>query len=150
MPSPFKRPESVLVVVCTVAGEVLLLRRRWPADFWQSVTGSLQWEETEPLQAARRELWEETGLGSDAPLEDCGQRNCFPILPPWRSRYGDAADNIEHVFRVVLPARRPIRLNPSEHSESQWLLREAAAAKATSYTNRAAIAQHAPTASAQQ
>ncbi|HEX6549558.1 MAG TPA: dihydroneopterin triphosphate diphosphatase, partial [Gammaproteobacteria bacterium] len=34
----FKRPESVLVVIYTSRGEVLQLRRREPADFWQSVT----------------------------------------------------------------------------------------------------------------
>lgn len=146
MPSPWKRPESVLVVVCTAAGEVLLLRRRQPVDFWQSVTGSLKWEETEPLQAARRELWEETGLGPELRLEDCHRRNRFPILPPWRSRYGDAVDNIEHVFRVVLPARQPVRLNPAEHSEFQWLPWRAAAAKAASYTNQEAIMEYVPTA----
>ncbi|MGD8932832.1 MAG: NUDIX domain-containing protein, partial [Chromatiales bacterium] len=49
----YKRPESVLVVVYTAGGEVLLLRRTRPRDFWQSVTGSLHWGES-PRQAARR------------------------------------------------------------------------------------------------
>jgi len=48
------------VVVYTVTDEVLALRRRQPPDFWQSVTGSLRWDETDPLDAARRELFEET------------------------------------------------------------------------------------------
>jgi dATP pyrophosphohydrolase len=144
MPPPYKRPESVLVVVYTLAGEVLVLRRRWPADFWQSVTGSLQWEETEPLQAACRELQEETGLGAGLEVVDCGLTNRFPILPAWQVRYGDARENIEHVFRVALPARLPVCLHPEEHSEYQWLLREAAAAKVSSYTNRDAILQLAP------
>ena len=52
----FKRPESVLVVVYTRTGKVLLLKRADDPDFWQSVTGSLLWEETEPRQAAAREL----------------------------------------------------------------------------------------------
>ncbi|MCK7576881.1 MAG: NUDIX domain-containing protein [Chromatiales bacterium] len=29
------------------------------------MTGSLRWEETDPLDAARRELYEETGLGEE-------------------------------------------------------------------------------------
>jgi dATP pyrophosphohydrolase len=136
-----KRPESVLVVVYTAAGEVLVLRRRWPADFWQSVTGSLRWDEAQPILAARRELQEETGLGTEVELISCGIINCFPILPAWQARYGAARENTEYVFRAVLPDRLPITLNPEEHSEYLWLPRRAAAAKVTSYTNRDAILQ---------
>jgi dATP pyrophosphohydrolase len=141
MSSPrHKRPESVLVVVYTAAAEVLVLLRRQPPDFWQSVTGSLRWEETDPLDAARRELREETGLGDEVMVVDCGTVNRFPILPPWRHRYApDATENIEHVFRVLLPERRPIVLNPAEHGEYEWLPRAVAAARVASYTDRDAI-----------
>lgn len=136
----YKRPESVLVVVYTAAGEVLVLRRRQPPDFWQSVTGSLRWDETEPLAAARRELGEETGLGDEVEIVACGVTNRFPILPAWRHRYApNVTENVEHVFRVLLPERRPILLNPAEHGEYQWLPRAAAAAKVASWTNRDAI-----------
>lgn len=139
----FKRPESVLVLVCTEAGEVLLLRRRTPDDFWQSVTGSLKWDET-PMQAARRELFEETGLRPEldpaAELIDCLVCNRFPILPAWRARYAsDVDENVEHVFRVVYPVRPSIRIDPAEHLEYRWLDRAGAAALASSYTNRDAI-----------
>ncbi len=136
----YKRPESVLVVVYTAADEVLVLLRRQPPDFWQSVTGSLRWEETDPLDAARRELREETGLSDEAEVVDCGVINRFPILPAWRQRYApNVAENVEHVFRVLLPERRPILLNPAEHGEYQWLPRAVAAAKVASWTNRDAI-----------
>ncbi|MDS4068074.1 MAG: dihydroneopterin triphosphate diphosphatase [Candidatus Competibacter sp.] len=136
----YKRPESVLVVVYTAAGEVLVLRRRQPPDFWQSVTGSLRWDETDPLDAARRELREETGLGDEAEIVACGVVNRFPILPPWRHRYApDAEENVEHVFRILLPERRPVVLNSVEHSEHEWLARAMAAARVASWTNRDAI-----------
>ena len=139
-PLRYKRPESVLVVVYTAADEVLVLLRRQPPDFWQSVTGSLRWDETDPLDAARRELREETGLGDAVEVVDCGATNRFPILPPWRHRYAPAvAENVEHVFRVCLPERWPITLNPAEHGEYQWLPRATAAAKVASWTNRDAI-----------
>jgi dATP pyrophosphohydrolase len=141
----FKRPQSVLVVVYTVEAEVLVLRRRQPADFWQSVTGSLKWEETDPFQAARRELLEETGLGEGVEVVDCDLTYRFPILPEWRHRYAPQdQENTEYVFRAELPGRRLIRLNPQEHSEYLWLPREEAAARVTSWTNRAAILRWVP------
>ena len=62
MPQPFKRPESVLVVVTTRAGKVLLLRRADHPEFWQSITGSMEWGDEQPVEAAARELREETGI----------------------------------------------------------------------------------------
>jgi dihydroneopterin triphosphate diphosphatase len=135
-----KRPESVLVVVMTRGGEALMLRRTRPSDFWQSVTGSLRWNES-PLDAARRELTEETGLHPcDGRLIDLHRGERFPILPAWRARYARGVHyNREHWFVLVLPGRRLIRLNSAEHLEHRWLAAPRAAARATSWTNRNAI-----------
>ena len=51
----YRRPESVLIVIHTEGGEFLLLERRRPPGFWQSVTGSLEWGEFAD-RAARREV----------------------------------------------------------------------------------------------
>jgi dihydroneopterin triphosphate diphosphatase len=133
----YKRPESVLVIVYTTTGEVLMLQRVEPADFWQSVTGSLQWGET-AAAAARRELQEETGIDRE-PL-DCRHSNRFPIHPAWRRRYApEVTTNHEHVFRVECPVRPAVTLNPLEHSAYRWLPREAAAGLASSWTDREAL-----------
>ena len=136
-PTGYKQPQSVLVVVATEGGEALLLRRRQPADFWQSVTGSLDWGES-PAAAAPRELREETGI--DAVPAATGRVNRFAILPAWRARYHpDVVENEEHVYVVRLAGRVALRLAPDEHVEAAWLARDAAVAKASSWTDRAAL-----------
>ena len=143
----FKRPESVLVVVYTIAGDVLRLLRREPAGFWQSVTGSLLENET-PLKAALREVREETGLDTGMDLSDSGIVNRYPIHPAWRHRYSpEVQENIEYVFSLPLPAPTDIRLSPGEHLECRWLPRDEAAALASSATDRAAILALVPPAS---
>ena len=133
-----RRPESVLVVVYTADGRVLVLRRVHPPGFWQSVTGSLQPGES-PAAAARREVVEETGF-DPAGLEDCGRVRHFPIAPAWRARYGaDATHNREHEFRLRLAVPREPQLAPGEHDHARWCPRGQALALASSWTNRAAI-----------
>ena len=136
---PCKRPESVLVVIYTDQGEVLMLNRTHPRGFWQSVTGSLKWGET-PRQAAERELLEETGLYHHGRLQDAQHTERFTILPAWRGRFAPSVHyNREHLFYFRLPNRRLIRLNPREHGELRWLEASQAARKASSWTNRKAI-----------
>ena len=136
--SGFRRPESVLVVVCTAGGEVLLLERARPAGWWQSVTGSLDEAET-PAEAAARELGEETGLVARG-LEDLCLQARFPIHPDWRHRYAPGvSENLEHAFAVRLPGRRDIRLEDGAHVGFAWLPADEAVARATSWTDRQAI-----------
>lgn len=135
----FKRPESVLVVVFTRAGEVLLLKRCDHPDFWQSVTGSLHREEP-PWAAARREVREETGLEAGDDLVDHGRDFTFEIIEAWRHRYAPGVRyNREHLFSLALSDRRPVRIDPREHAAYTWLPRADAADKVWSWTNREAI-----------
>jgi dATP pyrophosphohydrolase len=126
-------------VVYTAAGEILMLRRTHPEGFWQSVTGSLEWGES-AIQAARRELYEETGIQAGGALADLACEETFPILPVWRARYGPSArSNTEHWFALMLPFRRQPRLHPKEHAEYRWVSHAQALRLASSWTNRKAI-----------
>ena len=50
---PYKRPVSVLVVIHHQHQQFLMLQRVDNAEFWQSVTGSLEADET-PWETAAR------------------------------------------------------------------------------------------------
>ena len=127
----------MLVVVYTAGGDVLMLQRREPPDFWQSVTGSLEPGES-AVDAATRELQEETGL--QLTVTDCHCINRFSIHPAWRARYApDVSENTEHVFRVALPVPCEVTMNPDEHLAYRWVPAQQAARLASSSTNRDAI-----------
>jgi dATP pyrophosphohydrolase len=133
-----KRPESVLVVVHTPTLECLLLERLRPRGFWQSVTGTLRWDET-PAECAARELHEETGLDASA-LRDAQVQRTFPILPAWRERYAPHVDsNLEHRWYLEVAAVQAVRFEPREHSAYLWLPIDAAIDKVASWTNREAL-----------
>lgn len=137
-----KIPESVLVVIHTTDGQVLLLERADRPGFWQSVTGSLDAPDEAPCTAARREVQEETGLmaGGAGPLHDLGIHNRYEIYAHWRHRYAPGVThNTEHVFALALPAPVPVRLAPREHLTHAWLAWEEAARRCFSPSNADAI-----------
>jgi dATP pyrophosphohydrolase len=136
----YKRPESVLVVVYTRTNKVLLLRRNDRPDFWQSVTGSMRWNEDDPAVTARRELAEETGLTDTVTLHDWEKTYRFEIVAPWTRRFAPGTrENIEHMFSLELPAEVPVALNPAEHAEYAGLAFDQAVQRVSSWTNREAI-----------
>ncbi|MDP2759159.1 MAG: dihydroneopterin triphosphate diphosphatase [Sideroxyarcus sp.] len=137
-----KQPVSVLVVIHTPALEVLLLERADHPDYWQSVTGSRDDEET-LRETAIREVSEETGLDAlRYDLRDWQQQNVYEIYPHWRQRYPPGVThNTEHVFGLQVPRDVAVCLEPREHLNHAWLPWQAAAAKVFSPSNRAAILQ---------
>lgn len=140
---PFKLPLSVLVVIYTPVREVLLIRRADHAEFWQSVTGSMDVQDASLVYTAAREVAEETGIAVEPQaLQDWGLVNHYDIYPAWRHRYAPGVTrNTEHVFGLCLPEAVPVRLSPAEHTASHWLDWRAAADLCFSPSNAEAILQ---------
>jgi dATP pyrophosphohydrolase len=137
----FKLPFSVLVVIHTPALEVLLIRRADHAEFWQSVTGSVDPTDADLCHTAAREVQEETGLPVQlGDLLDWQLTNVYEIYPAWRARYAPGVTrNTEHVFSLCVPEAVPVRLSPREHTAWQWLDWRAAADLCFSPSNAEAI-----------
>jgi dATP pyrophosphohydrolase len=129
-----------LIVIYTAGGEFLLLERRRPPGFWQSITGSLEWGETADA-AARRELVEETGI-TQGRLCNLQWTQVYEILPSFGKKYAPGVTrNLEHAFALKLPERVPVTLSESEHERYRWLSAADAIATVSSSTNRAVIQQ---------
>lgn len=139
-----KIPISVLVVIYTASNEVLLLERKDHPGYWQSVTGSLDALDEPLIDAAARELFEETGIDISAlppnSLQSMNQQIQYEIYPQWRHRYAEGVtENTEHWFKVLLPNRVPVTLSPREHLSYQWQPIDVAASLCFSPSNRQAI-----------
>lgn len=136
----YKIPVSVLVVIHTADGRVLLMERADAPGFWQSVTGSQDAGET-LVQTAIREVLEETGFDATRyALTDWGIETRYEIYERWRHRYAPGVThNTEHVFGLSLPGALPPILAPREHTACTWLPWADAAAACFSPSNAAAI-----------
>ena len=134
----YRRPESVLIVIHTDGGEFLLLERRRPPGFWQSVTGSLEWGELAD-RAARREVLEETGI-TQGVLVNLQWTQVYEILPAFGKVYAPGITrNLEHAFSLRLTQRLPVILSDTEHVQYRWVSGAEAVDLVSSSTNRTVI-----------
>lgn len=140
----YKSNIAVLVVIYAEhTGCTLMLQRQDDPDFWQSVTGSLEENET-PRQAAIRELWEEVRLKiteNSTALFDCNESVEFEIFPHFRYKY---APNVTHCreYWFLLAVEREFVPQLSEHSAYQWVSAEQAAKMTKSPNNAEAIRKY--------
>jgi dihydroneopterin triphosphate diphosphatase len=143
---PYKIPESVLVVIHTLALDVLLIERADKPGYWQSVTGSKDRIDEPIEETCTREVAEETGIvigSAEVPrssLCDWALQNVYEIYPVWRHRYAPGVThNTEHVFGLSVPVGTPVQLSPREHVAHVWLPWREAADRCFSPSNAEAV-----------
>jgi dATP pyrophosphohydrolase len=113
---------QVVIFAETDRGREFLLLRRLSTHggFWQSVTGSLEGEETHP-EAAVREVLEETGIVVTAEdLIDLHLLNTFEIAPQWRTMYAPGVTHNEEVCFAISTAKCPVKVDAIEHDAWMW------------------------------
>ena len=124
----------------------MLIERADKANFWQSVTGSVDSLDEDLRIAAAREVLEETGIDVDAlpagSLQDMHHQIEYEIYPQWRHRYAPGVTrNTEHWFSLLVVDDTQVQLAPREHVAYQWLPFADAASKCFSRSNGEAILQ---------
>lgn len=141
----YKRPESVLVVLYNEHHQILVMQRKDDAEFWQSVTGTIEENEL-PVQTAYREVMEETGIVLSPETDgitDCQHINTFEIRPQWQYRYPPGVTtNKEFVFTAQISADADIVL--TEHTAYEWVDIDTAVNKVWSPSNKEAILAFVP------
>ena len=140
----YKNNQSVLVVIYAESTHcVLMLQRQDDPAFWQSVTGTLEINET-PRETAIREVWEEVGLKieeNSTALFDCKESIEFEIFPHFRYKY---APNVIHCHEhwFLLAAEQEFEPILSEHLAYQWVSPEYAIQMTKSPNNAEAIKKY--------
>ncbi len=140
-PSIYRRPESVLVVVLAPPNQTLLLKRQPPSGFWQSITGSMEWDEESPRKTSVRELKEETGITAElSHFKNWQRRFRYSIPKQLVHRYDEGIEfNVEHLFSIQLPETVPVHILLSEHQKFQWVNIQDAIDLVWSWSNREAL-----------
>jgi 8-oxo-dGTP pyrophosphatase MutT (NUDIX family) len=132
--SLYRRPDKVIIYLYrrTVSGQIeyLLLQRRFSSKagrIWQTAVGSAQWSE-DLVEAARREVFEETGLTRLQGITAIGYAFHFPFRLPegYISEYAPEVCAIRNtVFAAEVVSARPIHLS-HEHVAYDWFSLEVA------------------------
>ncbi|MCW9717032.1 dihydroneopterin triphosphate diphosphatase [Avibacterium sp. 21-599] len=140
----YKNPQSILVVIYVKKTNlVLMLQRKDDPDFWQSVTGSIEKDET-PKEAVIRELWEEVRLKispNSTALFDCNESVEFEIFPHFRYKY---APNITHCreYWFLYAVEQEFEPQLTEHLAFKWVSAQEAIQLTKSPNNAAAIKKY--------
>jgi dATP pyrophosphohydrolase len=115
------RGDQEVVIVVRRGPEVLVMRRAPERlGYWSLVAGGLELDET-PLEAAQRELFEETGLEAVVrPLPVALSYSLLDDPPAIRARYGPGIERVTvHAFVVDAPVKWEPTLD-AEHDLHEW------------------------------
>ena len=137
-----EREETLrLIKVMIHNGDRVLLLHRRPerGNFWQPITGTIESGES-PIDAARREIVEETGTAGDP--EDMNLVQSFMIESQYlSSKFASPIIASETGFAAHANSHLPIRMDAEEHDDYGWFTFEEAYGKIRWTDDREALEQ---------
>jgi len=128
MEDGLKLRQKVRAVVTSTTGDVLLIRPHgYTEDQWTLAGGGVEAGES-PVEAMRRELAEELGIGCDG-IEELPVANRFVYSEDYKHSRGLDHDGQQAVmFFVRIDRNCELRLQQEEIAEARWFTPEEAAA----------------------
>lgn len=136
-----RSPTQVLVIpfAMTADGLRVGVLKRSDMDAWQFISGGAEDDET-PVQAARRESYEEANLPPDAPLYALDSRCCIPasVFRSDCARWGKRCLVVPEYAFAIEADPAAIALS-DEHTAIEWLDEAFAALRLTYDSNRTAL-----------
>ncbi|MEW6128215.1 MAG: dihydroneopterin triphosphate diphosphatase [Acidobacteriota bacterium] len=141
----YKQPRSIQVIIFSANEEptryLLLKRVDDQGGFWQSVTGSLEINETHQ-RAAVREVYEETGIACvESELIDLELTNVFEIARLWRPKYAPDVTHNEEICFALETRIGEVKIDLREHQEFVWVEYDEAMARLYWESNKKALAK---------
>ena len=135
-----RAPIQVLIIPFTITedGVRVGVLHRADMEAWQFISGGAEDDET-PVQAARRECFEEANLPPDAPLYALDSRASLPSVIYRASQYWDRRCLVVPEYAFAIEARPEQITLSEEHNAIEWLDESAAAARLTYDSNRTAL-----------
>ena len=118
-PEDFQPKFQVSICICEFKDKFLFLQRqkgKGQENQWGAPAGKLEAEET-PEAAAKRELFEETGI--DVPLSE------IKFVQKMYDRY-PKFDFVVNIFSTRLNEQKDVTLSPTEHQDYKWVTLEEA------------------------
>ena len=119
-----RTPYQILVIPYVVSNDgtlfyAVLRREQVTGGYWQFVAGGGE-DNEQPIEAARRESFEEIGSNKDAPLVKLESMVMIPVVNIDGFKWGDNVLVIPEIcFAIELPSK-DITLS-DEHTEFKWL-----------------------------
>ena len=136
-----RAPMQVLMIPFTQTQDGLRVGvlHRSDMDAWQFISGGAEDDET-PVQAARRESYEEACIPPDAPLYQLDSRCSIPanVFRQDFARWGERCFVVPEYAFAVEADPAAIRLS-GEHTAIDWLDEASAASRLTYDSNRTAL-----------
>ena len=134
-------PKQVLIIPYRIVNEKIeyCIFRRKDRAIWQWISGGVEDFDKDEISAAKREVYEETGIGSNVNITELEGYTKIPVVNIAKEfRWGNQVYYAEEFSFAVNISDQSIKLS-EEHSEYKWVSYEEAKSLLKYDSNKSAL-----------